>query len=73
VHYDVLRALDYLREAGIDDARTAEAKQIVRDKRQADGTWRLEARHSVGLGVVLDEAVGGRSRWITLRALRVLR
>jgi len=71
---DVLRALDYLRDAGVaPDERTAEAIGIVESKRDADGRWPLEHAHHDELLVDLDEAEGRPSRWITLRALRVLR
>jgi hypothetical protein len=73
-HYDVLRALDYLRDAGVaPDERTAEAVGIIESKRDADGRWALEHAHHDELLVDLDEAEGRPSRWITLRALRVLR
>jgi hypothetical protein len=73
-HYDVLRALDHLRDAGVaPDERTAEAISIVESKRDADGRWPLERAHHDELLVDLDEAEGRPSRWITLRALRVLR
>ena len=73
-HYDVLRALDYLRDAGVaPDERTAEAIGIVESKRDADGRWPLEHAHHDELLVDLDEEEGRPSRWITLRALRVLR
>ncbi len=42
-HYDPLRALDYLRDAGVEpDERMAEAISIVESKRDADGRWPLE-------------------------------
>ena len=45
-HYDVLRALDYLRAAGVPpDARVEEAVAIVRERRQDDGRWLLDVRH----------------------------
>jgi hypothetical protein len=47
--------------------------QLVRDRRQPDGRWRLEAAFTEGIVVPIDEQVGEPSRWITLRALRVLR
>jgi len=73
-HYDVLRALDYVRAAGVaPDERTAEAIGIIESKRDADGRWPLEHAHHDELLVDLDEAEGRPSRWITLRALRVLR
>ena len=45
-HYDVLRALEHLREAGVaPDARTAEAIDLVRSRRGADGRWALDTVH----------------------------
>jgi len=72
-HYDVLRALDYLRSVGgTPDPRMSEAVQVVRDRQLADGTWALDALYTEHIDVSY-EAVGAPSRWITLRALRVLR
>jgi len=73
-HYDVLRALDHLRDAGVaPDERTAETIGIVESKRDADGRWPLEHAHHDELPVDLGENEDQPSRWITLRALRVLR
>jgi len=73
-HYDILRALDYLRNAGVaPDARVAEALRVVESRRQADGRWLLEASHDEGLAFAFNESVGEASRWNTLRALRVMR
>jgi len=73
-HYDVLRVLDHLRDAGVaPDERTAEALEILASKRDADGRWPLEHAHHDELLVDLGEREGEPSRWITLRALRVLR
>jgi len=73
-HYDVLRGLDHLRERGAaPDPRIARAVEIVRSKRRPDGTWALEASYPDGVAVALGETIGEPSRWITLRALRVLR
>ena len=72
-HYDVLRALDHLRSAGVPpDERVAEAVELVAGKRDDDGRWPLEARYPGTMPVELDEHEGRPSRWITLRALRVL-
>jgi hypothetical protein len=72
-HYDVLRALDYLRAAGVQpDERVAEAVAIVIERRQAAGRWRLDVRHRNTLHEELAGAVGAANPWITLRALRVL-
>jgi hypothetical protein len=73
-HYDVLRGLDYLREAGAEpDERVDEAIELVESKRDADGRWRLESPHEGRLHFAMDEGEGSPSRWNTLRALRVLR
>jgi hypothetical protein len=72
-HYDVLRALDYLRAADVQpDARTEEAIGIVLERRQADGRWLLDVRHRDTLHEELAGVVGGPNRWVTLRARRVL-
>ena len=72
-HYDVLRGLEYLREAGVAyDERMAEAIELVASKRGCHGLWPLETRYPGVMPVEMDEAVGQPSRWNTLRALRVL-
>jgi hypothetical protein len=72
-HYDVLRALDYLRAARVPpDARVEEAVAIVRDRRQPEGRWLLDMRHENTVHEELAGPVGAPNRWITLRALRVL-
>ena len=72
-HYDVLRALDCLREANVPrDSRVDEALAIVRDRRQADGRWLLDVRHPDTLHEEIAGAVGAPNRWVTLRALKVL-
>ena len=73
-HYDVLRALDYLRAAGVDpDARVEEAVGIViLERRQGDGRWLLDVRHRDTLYEEFAGAVGEPNRWVTLRARRVL-
>ncbi len=73
-HYDVLRGLDYLRDAGVEpDERLAEAVELVVSKRDADGRWPLATSFAGTMPVELGEREGQPSRWITLRALRVLR
>jgi hypothetical protein len=81
-HYDALRGLEYLREAGVKpDARVAEAIDLVRSKRDAEGRWTLEHLHESemvnarlrDLALDIDEHVGRPSRWNTLRAMRVLK
>ena len=77
-HFDVLRALDYLRAAAAEsqvapDARMGDALRIVESRRQADGRWLLDHAYDEALAVSFGESVGEPSRWNTLRALRVLR
>jgi hypothetical protein len=73
-HYDILRALDYFRDAGArPDARMKDAARLIESKRQADGRWLLDRAYDEGLALSLGESVGEPSRWNTLRALRVLR
>jgi hypothetical protein len=71
--YDILRGLEYLRSAGVKpDERMAEATELVESKCDGDGRWRLEAQMPGQMPLEIDEGVGHPSRWITLRALRVL-
>jgi hypothetical protein len=72
--YDVLRALDYFRQAGAQpDARLGDAVHVVESKRQKGGSWLLDRAHDEALALPLGESVGEPSQWNTLRALRVLR
>ncbi len=73
-HYDVLRALDYFREAGVPpDPRAVEAVEVIRSKQRGDGTWPLQNRHPGDVHFEMEEGLGKPSRWNTLRALRALR
>ncbi len=72
-HYDVLRALDYLRYAEVNpDDRIAEAIGVVKANRDPDGRWPLQNVHEGDAYFEMDEGEGRPSRWNTLRALRVL-
>lgn len=72
-HYDVLRGLDYLRRARVaPDERVTEAIKLVASKRDSEGRWSLETRHRGMMLVEMDEGEGRPSRWISLRALRVM-
>jgi len=65
--------LDHFRRTGeAPDGRVAEAVQLVRDKRQPDGTWLLENTHPGETQFEFEDGDGRPSRWNTLRALRVL-
>jgi len=73
-HYDVLRALDYFRAAGVKpDPRMSEAVSVIENKRQGDGRWLLDRAYDEALALPFGESIGEPSRWNTLRALRVMR
>jgi len=72
-HYDVLRGLDHLQDAGaVPDQRAADAVELVRARRRPDGRWAKGPQYSGDTFFTLEP---GRmpGRWNTLRALRVLR
>jgi hypothetical protein len=74
-HYDVLRGLDYLRSAGVQpDERAAEAIDLVTERRHQNGRWPLNLIHRDDIPSPFDmePGIGKASRWITLRAMRVL-
>jgi hypothetical protein len=71
--YDILRALDYFRLAGVKyDSRMDDAIDVLLRKRRSDNRWPLQAKHP-GQTHFDMEKTGGPSRWNTLRALRVLK
>jgi hypothetical protein len=73
-HYDVLRGLDYLRNAGLKaDSRAREAVEIVAERRHQNGRWPLNLLHPEFVPLKMETVVGSASRWNTLRALRVMR
>ena len=84
-YYDLLVGLDVITRLGYgDDRRLRPALDMLREKRQSDGTWLLdkvhpdlsaEGRYRLGRKVypfALEEP-GRRSKWITLTALRVMK
>jgi len=71
--YDVLRGLDYLRDArDRPDERVAEAIAVVEGNRDVEGRWPLQNVHEGEAHVEMEDGEGTPSRWNTLRALRVL-
>jgi hypothetical protein len=73
-HYDVLRGLDYLRNAGVKpDSRVRDAIETVIERRHQNGRWPLNLLHAEHIPLEMETAVGRASRWNTLRSLRVLR
>jgi hypothetical protein len=71
--YDVLRGLEYLRDAGDPpDERIAEAIEVVEGNRDPDGRWPLQNVHEGEAHFEMEDGEGGPSRWNTMRAIRVL-
>ncbi len=68
---DVLEILGILTGLGVRDARMDEALALLAAKQDAEGRWKLQDTFN-GRFIVDIEAKGRPSRWITLRALRVL-
>lgn len=57
-----------------DDLRLSNALQFILSKQDRQGRWRLENTLNGTLRVWIDiEQKGKPSKWITLRALRVLK
>jgi hypothetical protein len=74
---DELRALDYFRSAaqltgGSPDLRLGEAIDHLRSRRLEDGKWPLDWNPGGRTWFDIDDGEGKPSRWVTLRALRVL-
>ncbi|WP_336697588.1 prenyltransferase/squalene oxidase repeat-containing protein [Curtobacterium sp. USHLN213] len=76
--YSVLRATDHLRAAALrdeaaPDPRAAEAIEVVRAARGADGRWLQGVRPPGRQWFEVDVPAGEPSRWLTLVGTRVLR
>lgn len=72
-YHDVLRGLEHFRLADRRDPRLAEAVELVRGKADERGLWTLELHHEGPALLDFGEGEGFPSRWVTLRAMRVLR
>jgi len=70
-HFDVLRGLELFATLDVPDARLADAVDLVRSRRRADGRWHTYAPYAGRHWFRLEES--GPSRWTTARALVVLR
>jgi hypothetical protein len=76
--YDLLRGLDYFRGSSLEtgatpDPRLGEAIVYLQSRQSEDGTWPLDWQPVGVVWFEMEEGPGKPSRWITLRALRVLR
>ncbi|MCS5718791.1 hypothetical protein N1027_11665 [Herbiconiux sp. CPCC 205763] len=72
--FDLLRGLDYFQSTGdAPDPRLDEALAFLRERRDAAGRWALDNPELGYQHVDMGCVAGQSSRWITLRARRVLR
>jgi hypothetical protein len=69
---DVLEALDTLTSLGLRDERMQGAVDLVLESQRSDGTWLLRDSFNGKMWCDID-VKGEPSKWITLRAMRVLR
>jgi hypothetical protein len=70
---DVLLNLEALTEAGVtDDPRLQDAVALVLSKQGEHGRWNLEYSYSGKMWIDV-ETKGDPSKWVTLRAMRVLK
>lgn len=68
---DILELLSIFDDLGIKDPRLADAYEILKNKQGADGKWILESSNN-GKMLVTIEKKSSPSKWITLRACKVL-
>jgi hypothetical protein len=69
---DILEILDILTDLGYSDKRMDEAIQVVRNKQNSDGRWVMENSYNGRMQVNI-ETKGEPSKWITCKALKVLK
>ena len=69
---DLLEILEIFRDLGINDVRMQDAYEVVKSRRQDDGTWKLQNTFN-GKMIVDIERKNEPSKWITAKAMRVLR
>jgi hypothetical protein len=70
---DALEILDVLTELGVDDSRMDEAIDVVRAKQDDTGRWRTENTYGSDRLLIPMGQEHEQSKWITLRAMRVLK
>lgn len=72
-YFDYLRCLDYFQQARVEkDERMSDAIDLLKEKQGAEGLWKLEGKHRNKVYFEMEKP-GKESRWITLKALRVLK
>ncbi len=70
---DVLEILDILTKLGIKDSRMNEAINTVISKQDDMGRWKMENTYSNDRLLIPNEHKDAQSKWITLRAMRVIK
>ena len=70
---DALEILDILTALGVSDSRMDEAVDLVLSKQDETGRWALENTYCSDRLLVPMGSAGEKSKWITLRAMRVLK
>jgi hypothetical protein len=69
---DALEVLDTLTRLGVKDERMRKAVKLVLGSQRVDGTWLLQDSFAGKMWIDIEEK-NKPSKWITLRALRVLK
>lgn len=72
--YDILHGLLFIGKIGLlNDRRCGEAFNCIMSKQNEDGTWHLDtARTGMLYGDAKKNHVGNKSKWVTLKVLRLL-
>ncbi len=70
---DVLEILNILLALGIKDGRMDEALNVVVSKQDDTGRWRIQNTYASDRMLIPFGEKGEQSKWLTLRALRVLK
>lgn len=69
---DILEIMDTLTRLGVNDPRMSPAINVIQDAKQKNGTWLLKNTYNGKMWIDIEEK-NKPSKWITLRALRVLK
>ena len=72
-HYDVLRGLDHMRTTRQPDQRVERGLELLEARRRSDGRWNREKVWPGAIHFDIDGPEGEASRWLTLKAMRVLK
>jgi hypothetical protein len=70
---DILEILDVLTSLGINDSRMEDAINVVLSKQNEFGRWKAQNTYNSDRLLVPMDQKGVDSKWITLRAMRVIK